>query len=169
MADRETDKALERLEIERSAWFAKLEVAGAIDANQPGFWGERSLRDLLVHLNFWQAYKNIRLKAAAGETVARPWPADLNAISNEDDLVDAINAWAHEQSAQHSTAAVIAESHRLWNEQFAIIEAMPSEARSDPNRFPMFEGHSLDECLIEGWYFEHYHDEHAPELAKLAS
>jgi hypothetical protein len=168
MTDRGTDAALERLEIERSAWFAKLEVAGAMDANQPGFWGDQSLRDLIVHLNFWQSWKNARLQAR-GESVSHPWPRELDEISDGDEQVDAINAWAQEQAAGQSISQVIAESHRLWNEQYALIEALPADVRSDPDRFPMFEGHSLDELLIDGSYFEHYHDEHGPELAQLTS
>lgn len=170
MADRESDKALEQLEIERSMWFAKLEVAGAIDAEQPGFWDDLTLRDLLVHLNFWQAYKNARLLAGASdETAAHPWPPELDEIADEDARVDAINDWVRVQAEALSIAAIIAESHRLWNEQITLIEAMPVDVREDPGRFPMFEGHSLNQTLIDGWYFEHYHDEHGPELARLTS
>lgn len=56
----------------------------------------------------------------------------------------------------------------LWNEMIALIEAMPADVRSDPDRFPMFEGTSLDDSITSGWSFEHYHDEHGPELAKLS-
>lgn len=96
----EQDEVLERLQTERSAWFAKLGVASTMDAEAPGFWGEHSLRDLIAHINFWQAYKNQRLQAgAAGEMAPEPWPADMNAIEDEDEQVDAINAFALEQAA----------------------------------------------------------------------
>jgi len=164
------EQALERLEIERSTWFAKLEVAGTLDADQPGFWGEQSLRDLLVHLNFWQSYKNDRLRdGVMGETTPRPWPEFLSAIADDDDQVNAINAYAQEQADGQPASAAIADSQRLWNEQFAIIEGMPSEILTEPNRFPMFEGRGLADALVSGYFFEHYHDEHGAELSALTS
>jgi hypothetical protein len=74
-----------------------------------------------------------------------------------------------EQGSGQSLAEVIAESHRLWNEMFALVEAMPAEVRADPDRFPMFEGHSLNQTIEDGWFFEHYHDEHGSDLAKLTT
>jgi hypothetical protein len=149
------EAVLDRLAIEQSMWFAKLEVAGTLDLNAPGFWGERSLRDLIVHLNFWQQYKNDRLGAAIDGAEA--------------EQVDAINAFALEQAAGTSGKDVIGESHRRWNEQFAIIERLPNDLLTSPGRFAMFDGKSLADSVSTGSYFEHYHDEHGPELAKLSS
>lgn len=163
------DPVLERLANEQSAWFARLEVAGTLDMSAPGAWGDKSLRDLLVHLNFWQDYKNARLQAGLmGTTAPRPWPRDIDAIDDEDDQVEAINVWAEEQAAGITGVEAIAESRRLWNEQFATIERMSSELRKDPGAYPMFEGQSLADAVLSGWFFEHYLDEHKAELDRLS-
>ena len=164
------EAVLDRIAIEQSTWFAKLEVAGTLELDAPGFWGNRSLRDLIIHLNFWQQYKNARLQAAIDKTEAQvPWPAEFESMEDEDEQVDAINAFALEQAADQSGADAIGESHRLWNDQFGIIERMPDELLTDPSGFAMFDGLSLAETVKTGRYFEHYHDEHAADLAKLTS
>lgn len=166
----EKQSILDRLAIEQSSWFAKLEVAGTLDLDAPGFWGDRSLRDLIVHLNFWQQYKNARLRAAIDGTKApAPWPAEFESIEYEDEQVDAINAFASERASSQSGTDAIMESHRLWNEQFAIIERMSEDLLHRPDRFPMFDGKSLAEIVNSGGYFDHYHDEHGTELATLSS
>jgi hypothetical protein len=163
------DDVLERLANERSAWFAKLEVAGAEDMTASGFWGEHSLRDLIAHLNGWHAWKNARLLARmTGEEATPPWPVETGQIETDDERVDRINAWLLERAADMPPQQVLAEAKSLWNEQFAIIERMPAELRRDPNAFPMLEGVSVDDAIRSGAWFEHYHDEHGAELARLS-
>lgn len=163
------DDVLERLANERSAWFAKLEVAGAGEMTAPGFWGERSLRDLIAHLNGWQAWKNARLAAAIiGEEATPPWPVETAQIEQGDQRVDQINAWLLQQAAETTPQQVLAEAKTLWNEQFAIVERMPDELRANPDAFPMLEGVSLNDAIRSGAFFEHYHDEHGPELDRLS-
>jgi hypothetical protein len=126
----------------------------------PGPMGEWSFKDLAHHLNGWRVRTVNRLEAVAAnrEPIASPWPAEYEALADEDAQVDAINQWFQDQGKERSYADVLAEA----NEQFArlrtAIEAIPEDDLADVNKFTWLNGSSPSDVLRGSW--EHLTDEH---------
>ncbi|MCC2629586.1 MAG: ClbS/DfsB family four-helix bundle protein, partial [Thermomicrobiales bacterium] len=47
-----------------------------------------------------------------------------------------------------------------------IVQMLPDDALSDPNRFPWLEGNVLGEEIVSGAFFSHLHEEHEPEIRR---
>ncbi len=110
---------------------AQLSVA---EINQPGAVGVWSVKDVLVHIGFWERYAvNILHAAARGET------PDLFA----DDSTERNNASVVAQYYQRSLAAVIADWQQAREDLLEAIEDLEDEDLNDADRFPWNEGRSL--------------------------
>lgn len=151
---------LTAIERERGDWEDVLAKVGEARMTEPGAFGTWSFKDLVAHLNGWKARKLARLEAAAGNRPepADPWPADLG------DDTDVINAWIDTQNHDRLLADVIEESREHFARLAEVVQMLPNEALADPHRFAWMEGEAIGPAIVDGTWFEHWHDEHEPEV-----
>ena len=65
---------------------------------------------------------------------------------------------------------VVDESRESFARLAEVVQQLPDEALSDPQRFPGLEGHALAEAIVGGDFFSHLHEEHEPDIRRwLAS
>src|SRR3990172_2159359 len=70
-------------------------AAGEERMEQPGSFGELTLKDVIAHLTGWRQVTAARLEAGLrNEEPVFPWPAQLD----EDHHTDEINRWYYETS-----------------------------------------------------------------------
>jgi len=84
-----------RAKKEQTWWEEVLTARSAEEMTQPGTINpEWSFKDLVNHLNGWRrrALDQLAADRARRERPADAWPAELNAIADEDEQVDRINA-----------------------------------------------------------------------------
>src|SRR6476660_592598 len=88
--DRET--VLAAFDQHQTWWESVLDRASLKDEAAPGVAGEWSFKDVVAHLNGWQA-RTIR---KLGGVADRPFPADLTDDEDSDEGVETINQWLHD-------------------------------------------------------------------------
>lgn len=137
-------------------WGAFLDQIGPARMEQPGVNGDWSMTDVVAHLTGWNRWLVSRLQAAGrGEPEpAPPWPAPLQTD-------DEINAWIYEANRGHSLREVLDESHRVFQEVFAVIESLPDEVQIEPEWHLVGLG---DQRFPAGEFFEHFRDDHEPDV-----
>ena len=123
---------------------------------EPGAMGDWTFKDVAAHLTGWRQRTIGRFEAAARNEPPppNPWPAELG---EEED--DPINDWIHERSKDRPVDEVLAEADATYDEFIAAIEALPSEAVVDPNRFDWLEGQALADSDFGG-----HLDDHEPDV-----
>jgi hypothetical protein len=159
------DEVLRRIDDERAAWQALVAEVGPDRVEQPGAMGEWTFRDLASHLTGWRSYGIARIEAFnRGEGDAPfPWPPTLT----ED---DEINDWIREEDQGRPAQEVIAAHDATFPRLRAAIEAMDNAQLANLEALPWLEGQSLGEVIRSGSFFDHFHQEHEPEVrAWLAS
>jgi hypothetical protein len=151
---------LTAIERERADWEAVLAEVGDARMTEPGAFGDWSFKDLVAHLNGWKARRIARLEAAAGNRPepAEPWPAALG------DDTDAINVWIDAQNRDRLLADVIEESREHFARLAEVVQMLPDEALGDPQRFAWTEGEAIGPAIVDGGWFEHWHEEHETEV-----
>ncbi|HEU0116538.1 MAG TPA: ClbS/DfsB family four-helix bundle protein [Thermomicrobiales bacterium] len=155
---------LSAIERERTDWEALLAEVGERRMTEPGAFGDWTFKDLVAHLGGWRAHTLARLEAAAWDRPepATPWPADLDEERDED--TDAINAWIYEQNRDRLLGDVIDEARQQYARLAEIVQMLPDEALTDPQRFPWLEGQAVGDAIVDGSLFSHWHDEHEAEV-----
>jgi hypothetical protein len=145
---RETSTRMELL-------LAQLSVA---EINQPGAVGVWSVKDVLVHIGFWERYgANIIRDAMRGST------PDLVA----DDETERNNASVVAQYYQRSLAAVIADWQQAREDLLEAIAELSKADLNDPDRFPWSEGRTLlDRIAGNSFGHEQEHIEQIREWMK---
>ena len=124
----------------------------------PGAMGEWTFKDVAAHLTGWRRRTVLRLEAAGrgDPPPANPWPADLG-----DEETDAINAWMHERSKDRPSAELLTEADRVYDDFIAVVETLPADVLTDPNRFGWMEGVALADGDFNG-----HLDEHEPDVRR---
>jgi hypothetical protein len=158
-------QVLAAIERERADWETLLAEVGEARMLEPGAMGEWTFKDLVAHLTGWRARSLRRLEAVAkGQPEPPPpWPADS---TSDDDEVDEINDWLHEVNRDRLLGEVIGESRESYARLAEIIQLLPDEVLSDPDRFPGLEGQALGPAIVNGDYFGHLHEEHEPAIRR---
>lgn len=153
---------LEQIERERQIWEQLLASVGEARMEQPGASGEWSFKDVVAHLNGWRVRTLARLDAArAGvEAPPPPWPAGLDEDTEEG--LTQINAWLEQTGRQRSLQEVLDESRRSFDRMREAVLALSEDELSDPQRYPWMGGVPVGAVI--GYSFEHFHDEHEPDL-----
>jgi hypothetical protein len=123
--------------------------------DQPGVAGFWSIKDVVAHLTGWRRRTVARLQAAqlGLPEPLPPWPAELQTD-------DGINAWIYRSSQGKSVREVLDESHQVFEQLLAAVEALPEEVLADVQRFPWMEGRPFTAAE----FFAHFHDEHEPDM-----
>ncbi|HUG15102.1 MAG TPA: ClbS/DfsB family four-helix bundle protein [Thermomicrobiales bacterium] len=131
-------------------------------ANEPGSFDEWSFKDLIAHLNGWRSVTAARLEAGLrGEEPVFPWPGNLS----EEQDVDAVNRWFHEDSKPKSFDEVLRDQQETFERVEQAIAALPEDDLLGSGRFPWLHWTSegLGPAVVRGTY-GHYHEDHEPEL-----
>lgn len=161
MADDAISKgeALAAIEREREAWESLLGRIGEARMLEPGVFGEWSFKDLVAHLNGWDLDSLGYLEAVAlgQDDPQPPWPERLE---NEEE----INAWLVGQGRDRFLGEVIGDSRETFARLAGIVQRLPEDAFSDPERFASLDGMSPAECIAGGRWFAHFRDEHPPDV-----
>ena len=146
---------------EREAWETLLVEVGEARMLEPGAMGEWTFKDLVAHITGWRAHSLRRLEAVAnGQPEPDPvWPA--NRVTD-----DEINDWIHEVNKDRLLGEVIGESRESYARLTEIVQMLPEDALTDPDRFPWLEGTPLGLVLVSGEFFSHLHQEHEPEIRR---
>jgi hypothetical protein len=154
-------QVLAAIEREREAWEALLVAVGEARMLEPGAMGDWTFKDLVAHLTGWRARSLRRLEAAANgqPEPPPPWPADR--VTD-----DEINAWIHERNQDRLLGQVVGESRESYARLAEIVQMLPDDALTDPDRFPWLEGEALGPAIVSGDYFGHLHEEHEPDIRR---
>jgi hypothetical protein len=147
---------LRGLQAEYQNWLALLDEIGPANMEQPGVTGTWSIKDIVAHLTGWRRRTVARLQAAQrGEPEPPPpWPPHLQTD-------DEINAWIYQAHKDDWVDTVLAESHAVFQQLLAAIEALPAAMVADAaSHFPWMEGRSFTAAE----FFGHFHEEHEPEM-----
>src|SRR5919107_31720 len=59
---------------------------------------------------------------------------------------------------------VMGESRESYARLAEIVQMLPDDAITDPDRFPWLEGNALGPQIVSGEFFSHLHEEHEPEI-----
>jgi uncharacterized protein (TIGR03083 family) len=121
--------------------------------NRPGAVGVWSVKDVLVHIAFWERYTVNMLQA-----IARGKTPDLLA----DDSTERNNASVVAQYYQRPLAAVISDWQEAREDLLEALEDLDDEDLNDPDRFPWSAGRTLLD-RIAGNSFDH-EQEHIEQI-----
>jgi len=152
---------LAAIDRDREAWETVLVEVGEAHMLEPGAMGDWTFKDLVAHITAWRARTLQRLEAAA-QTKPEPepaWPADLQSD-------DEINDWIHEQNQDRLLGEIVAESRESYARMAEIVQMLPDEALSDPDRFPWLEGDALGASIVNGGLLAHFREEHESALRR---
>lgn len=147
------------LQKETQDWEAFLDQIDPARMEQPGVNGDWSMKDLVAHLTGWNRWLVDRLQAAGrGEPEPPPpWPAHLH-------TEDEINAWIYATSRNRSVHAVLDESHQVLQQLLAVIDGLPDDVRIERIE-PAYNLVWVNDKRFEaGEFFNHFHDDHEPDV-----
>jgi hypothetical protein len=153
------------LQQENRQWEAILDQIGPAQMDQPGLNGDWSMKDLIAHLTGWNRWLVSRLQAAqqGAPRPPPPWPAHLQ-------TEDEINAWIYQSHHGLSPGEVLDQSHQVFQQLLAVIASLPDDVRIEPEWRLI---HLGDERFPAGEFFDHYRDDHQPDvlawLARIAN
>jgi hypothetical protein len=152
---------LAAIEREREAWETLLVEVGEARMLEPGAMGDWTFKDLAAHITGWRARSLRRLEAAANgqPEPSPPWPTRL-------ETDDEINEWIHEENRDRLLGEVIGESRESYARLAEIVQMLPDDALSDPDRFAWLEGEALGPAIVSGSFFGHLHEEHEPDIRR---
>jgi hypothetical protein len=151
-------EVIARVEREHAAWQDLVNEIGESRMTEPGPMGRWSFKDLASHLLGWRERTIARLEAASVGREAPPpgWPPELD----DDDDVDAINAWIQERSSDRSVRQVLDDVDGSYGRVARAIAALPEDVVTRADALPWLGG----ECLADTDLFGHLHDEHMPSI-----
>ena len=147
------------LRADKEFWRALAADVGPARYAEPGPMGEWSFGDIAGHLSGWRerTIRQVRGIARGGLEPPPPWPANLDA----DDDVDEINDWIREQHAGRSPEELVAEYAASYDRLIEALESVPADLRTTVVAW-------ADEPLVEVDFTSHLHEEHvAPVRAWL--
>jgi hypothetical protein len=149
------DDILDALEDEREKLVEALEGLSESDLTAPNVVGEWSIRQVLIHLSFWEAeLVKLLWQARQGD---RPTTAQLGLKS-----VDQYNAEWQEIAKDRSLEQVLSDFAAVRRQTARRVEPFNDAELSDPRAFPWLGGRPLAEWIAESSYA---HDaEHAAEI-----
>ncbi|HYH92692.1 MAG TPA: maleylpyruvate isomerase N-terminal domain-containing protein [Candidatus Saccharimonadales bacterium] len=158
MSDAARARLIAHLRDVQQRWRGLAADVGKERMEQPGAMGDWTFKDVASHLTGWRRRTILRLRAAAaGEPEPpNPWPAELG--DAEDDV---INAWMHDRTKDDRLDAVLAEADGVYDDFIAVVETLPAELLTDPDRFGWMEG----VALADGDFSGHL-DEHEPDVRR---
>jgi hypothetical protein len=149
------DEILDALEDEREKFLEAIDGLSDEDMQAPGVVGEWSIKDILSHLNAWEA-ELVRLlwQAKGGQ---RPTTVHFSDLS-----VDERNAQWHEANRARPLERVLADFEAVRKQTLRRVDEFSDEALNDPQRYPWLKGYPLWEWVAND-SFKH-EAEHAAQI-----
>lgn len=153
---------LNRLQEEYRGWEAFLDQIGPTRMDQPGVAAHWSVKDIVAHLTGWNRWLVARLEAAGRRAPepSPPWPAHLQTD-------DEINAWIYESNRERSVSETLNDSRQVFRQLLAIIEGLPDKTRIETIQTQDRAYYLVwveDQRFPAGEFFDHFHDDHEPDL-----
>ena len=136
---------IERIEIASQALIQFVSHLPEDELDRPGVLGDWSIKDIFVHINFWQAFLLNQVRAILRNQAVPEHEAD----------VDSVNAQVVASSQRLVWQKVIVEFRRLVNEMIEIIDELPEADLSIPGRYWVISQEPLW-CSIASETYEHY-------------
>lgn len=142
-------------------WEALLANLSEEQIAAPHYKYNKSVQDVVAHLNAWQELSIARLEASLHdrEPEFHKWPDCLDPESREG--VDQINVWIYETYHDESWSSI----HQSWRVGFQrfleLGEAIPEKDMFVPGRYTWLEAYPLSAILLGS--YEH-HQEHFEPL-----
>jgi len=151
---------LDNIQQESQGWEDFLNEVGEERMEQPGATGEWSFKDVVAHISAWRSRTLAYLQAARNDQTpsSKFWPAGWD--EDDDDDIEQINHWIHEENCERSLHDVLNESRQQFRHMRELVRSIPEEELFDPDRFDWMEGRALASILD----FNHFHEEHEPTL-----
>jgi hypothetical protein len=139
-------------------WERLLDQIGTQRMELPGVMGEWSFKDMVAHLNDWQAWSIARMRAAQNgdPKPAPPWPESFT----EDDEV---NGWIYEANRERPSAEVLDITQQNFDDLLDFVDSLNDDAAIEP------EGHVVqlgDERFSTSEFFDHFHDDHEADVLR---
>jgi hypothetical protein len=140
-------------------WEVFLDQIGPECMDQVGVNGDWSMKDIVAHLTGWNRNLVARLQAAQrGEPEPPPpWPANLQ-------TEDEINAWIYETNRHRSVREVLSETHQVFQQLLAAIEALRDDVRIERIEPAYHLVWVNDQRFLAGEFFDHFRDDHEPDI-----
>ena len=156
-------QALDYLNDIYKKWVAKLSKITEKEASILSFHSDRTLKDDIAHLFFWQKVSTARLEA--GLTNKTPnlqfWPKEFE-IKEIGDVTEA-NDWIYRSNAQKNWSQIYSE----WTDNFShlleLTEKCSEEILLAEGKFSWIDGYPLMAVLL-GTYL--HHKEHLEKLTE---
>jgi hypothetical protein len=127
---------------------------------QPGSFGDWSLKDLIAHLTGWRQLAATRLEAALrGEEPVSPWPPDFKEGKSGIEK----NQWLFETNRDKPLAQVLSESRETFDRVERALVEVPEDDLFLTERFPWIQGTTLSETVVQT-AIRHYRVAHEPEI-----
>lgn len=143
-------------------WNALLNHIGMARMEQPGVNGDWSMKDLIAHLTGWN-HKLVAgiLALQRGEPEPPlPWPTHL-------DTDAAVNAWLYESNRERPLRDVLDESQQVFQHLRTFVEALPEDIAIETVQQggrAYYLVYLNDQRIQLGEFFDHFHDDHEPDV-----
>lgn len=149
-----------KIQQEATLWESFLADVGEDRMEEPGAWGDWTIKDAVAHLSAWRQRTLAQLEAARRDQTPSSsfWPAGWEE-ENEEDLKK-INRWIYEENRERPLTEVLNESRQQYRYMQELVKSLPEVDLNDAQRFDWMEGKPLA-SLID---FGHFHEEHEPIL-----
>ena len=147
---------------EYQQWEALLDQIGLERMDQLGVTAHWSMKDVVAHLSGWNRWVLARLQVVqrGDREPSPPWPAQLRSD-------DEINAWIYESNRGRSVHEILDETHQIFEELLTVVEALPDDVRIENVHQTGRVYHLVwldDERFQPGEFFDHFHDDHEPDI-----
>jgi hypothetical protein len=119
-----------------------------------------TIRDLAAHLLSWWSWRLTRLQAEAGRQ-PKPEPAYPTDLAS----IDEQNAWFDRHNVDLPAKEITDSFAQTFTLLEEIVTRLPEDELDDPTRISFLGGRSLGREIAEGRFFEHFHGQHASEIA----
>jgi hypothetical protein len=113
-------------------------------------------------LTAWRKQTIDRINAAAND-LPEPEPA---LDDSTDDVTDATNQHIYEQHHNRRAVDILHEAHDSYEQLKQSVDALSLDDLADPNRFTWSEGRPLSAWIMDRSFFDHFHEEHEPEIRR---
>jgi len=160
--NRSTTKAglLDWARRERAVWEGLVAEVGVARMDEPGPMGAWTFKDLLDHLEAWQAFEQgILEQALTGERPAPAWSAGLDPERDQDRINQAVDEATHARPLPETLRAARA----TWDRLEEGIATLPESALTDPAHFPWMGGKALGPALVRA-ATAHLHQDHEVDV-----
>ncbi len=144
-------------------WGAFLDQIDPAHMEQPGVVAHWSMKDLIAHLTGWNRKLAAQIQAAHRNEpqLLPPWPAHLQ---HEDE----INAWLYDTNRHLSLSEVRQNCDQVFQQLLAVLASLPDDVRIETIQPTPDWAYYLvwlgEERFPAGEFFDHYRDDHEPDV-----